>query len=231
MTLVYIPGLLSDGRVWRAVADRVGGAFAIADMEGPDSIAGMAAAVLATVAGPVLPVGHSMGGRVAMEMARIAPERMRGLVLADTGHHPLADGERAARAAKVALGHRDMAALVDAWLPPMVGPDRQEDAALMADLRQMAMAAGPERHARQIAALVGRPDAAPGLRAVRVPVLLLVGAADCWSPRAQHDEIAAMLPDARVVEIAGAGHFLPVEKPRETATAIRDWLAARGLTS
>ncbi len=229
MTLVYIPGLVSDGRVWRAVAEAVGGAAQrVAVMDQP-SITEMAAHVLGAVPGEVIPVGHSMGGRVAMEMARLAPERMRGLVLVDTGHHPLAPGELEKREAKIALGHRDMAGLVADWLPPMVDPGRHGDAALMADLRDMVLAAGPEVHERQIRALVGRPDAALSMRQVTCPVLLLAGVSDQWAPLAQHQEIAAMVRNARVIEVPGAGHFLPIEKPAETAAAIRDWLAAEGL--
>lgn len=230
MTLIYIPGLVSDARVWRPVAEAVGGDFGIADVSGGTSITGMAQAVLAEVPGHVIPVGHSMGGRVAMEMARLAPDRMRGLVLADTGHHPLAPGEEAKRAAKIALGHRDMQALVADWLPPMVDPSRHGDRTLMDDLAAMVLAAGPDQHERQIRALVGRPDAAEGLAAVTCPVLLLVGASDRWSPRPQHEEIAARVAGpSKVVEIEGAGHFLPCERPGQTAAAIRDWLARTGL--
>ncbi|MDF0603089.1 alpha/beta hydrolase [Psychromarinibacter sp. C21-152] len=225
MTLVYVPGLASDARVWRPVAERVGGAFVIADVSGPERITDMAEGVLAQAAGSVIPVGHSMGGRVAMEMARIAPERMRGLVLADTGYRPLGPGEAEKRLAKVALGHRDMEALVADWLPPMVDPGRHGDTALMDDLREMILAAGPDQHARQIRALIGRPDAGASLGDVTCPVLLLVGATDGWAPRAQHEEIADLVAGpAKVVEVAGAGHFLPVEKPDETAAAIADWL-------
>ena len=89
-TLIYVPGLLSDARVWREVAEGVGGDFVIADVTTQDSITAMAESALALADGPVIPVGHSMGGRVSMEMARLAPARMAGLVLADTGHNALA---------------------------------------------------------------------------------------------------------------------------------------------
>lgn len=229
MTLVYIPGLLSDARVWRPVAQRVGGDWCHADIGGGATITAMAENVLADAPGRIVPVGHSMGARVAMEMARLAPGRVAGVVLADTGHHPLAPGEREKRLAKIALGHRDMGALADEWLPPMVDPSRHGDRAFMDDLRGMVLATGAERHERQIRALIARPEMESVLRALTCPVLLLVGGNDGWSPPAQHRAIAAMIGAAQLVEIDGAGHFLPCEKPRETADAIAAWLAATGV--
>ncbi|WP_425049805.1 alpha/beta fold hydrolase [Psychromarinibacter sp. S121] len=229
-TLLYVPGLLSDARVWREVAEGVGGGFVIADVTTQNSITAMAQSVLALAEGPVIPVGHSMGGRVSMEMARLAPERMAGLVLADTGHNALAEGERAKREAKVAEGNADMGAMVTAWLPPMVGASRHSDAALMGDLTEMSVACGPEVHARQIGALINRPDAGASLGGVTCPVLLLVGDEDVWSPEPQHREIAGMVSGpSDVVVVEGAGHFLPYEKPEAVIEAMTDWLAAQDL--
>jgi pimeloyl-ACP methyl ester carboxylesterase len=226
-TLVYIPGLVSDARVWRPVAEALGGDHVLADSMSAGSIEGMARQALGLAEGPLVPVGHSMGARVAVEMARQAPERVTGLVLADTGHHPLAPGETEKREAKIALAHRDMAALVADWLPPMVDAGRHGDTALMEDLRAMVMAAGPDLHERQIRALMGRPDAGAALAELRVPLLLLVGETDLWSPPAQHEEIAALAPGAEstLVTVPGAGHFLPLERPEPVVRAMRDWLA------
>jgi len=229
-TLIFIPGLLSDCRVWTPLAGALAeapGGFDIhhADVTRDDSIAAMAARILGDVAGPVLPVGHSMGGRVAIEIARQAPDRVRGLVLSNTGHAPATAAELPKREAKIRGGHADMAALVADWLPPMVAPGRGTDAALMEPLSEMAEAVGPLVHERQIRALMGRPDAGATLPDVVVPVLLMTGTEDGWSPEPQHREIAAMLPEARLEVIAGAGHFLPVEQPETVAATVRDWLS------
>lgn len=227
-TYIFIPGLISDARVWHDVAAAVDAPAITVTMTEDDSIPAMAERALGAADGPLVPVGHSMGGRVAMEMARRAPERMAGLVLADTGHHPLAPGERPRRLARIAEAHADMGRMVDDWLPGMVGAARHATPR-MAALREMAVAAGPDVHERQIRALIGRPDALPGLAGLACPVLLLVGAEDRWSPRAQHDEIAAVLAAAEVVEIPDAGHFLPFENPVATRTAILAWAARHGL--
>ena len=228
-TLVLIPGLVSDRTVWLPVADSVGGTMPVhhADLTRGDSITGLAQGLLAAVGGPLVVAGHSMGGRVAMEMARLAPERVRGLVLADTGHRPRREGEDAKRQQMIDLGHRGMDLLADEWLPPMVDPARVADRALMAALRAMVLRADAALHERQIRALLGRPDATAYLSTIACPVLLVVGRQDGWSPVAQHQEIAAAVPDAELVVIEHAGHFAPLERPHEVAGAIADWLDRR----
>jgi pimeloyl-ACP methyl ester carboxylesterase len=228
-TLVLVPGLVSDQFVWQSVADAVVGDMPVhhADLTQCGSIAEMARGLLASVSGPIIVVGHSMGGRVAMEMVHIAPDRVCGLVLADTGHHPKRKGEDVKRHYMIDLGHKSMDLLVDEWLPPMVGPASVADKDLMAELRAMVLRAGPVVHERQIRALLGRPNATAYLKTIRCPVLLIVGQNDIWSPISQHEEIAATVQDSELVVIEEAGHFAPIERPHEVASAIRGWLARR----
>lgn len=225
LTTVFVPGLLSDDRVWKGPAERLGGINPhFADVTRQGSIEEMARDVLSGVEGDLLVAGHSMGGRVAMEMARQAPERVKGLILANTGHVPTRDGEEAERLNRVELGHRDMGALADEWLPPMVDEARHDDTGFMAELRDMVLDIGPEVHERQIRALLKRPDAGAYLSEITCPVLLLTGDKDSWSPAAQHEEIAEMLPDAELRLVGSAGHFAPIERPNETAREIEAWL-------
>ncbi|MWD29847.1 alpha/beta fold hydrolase [Aquicoccus sp. SCR17] len=224
-TFVFIPGLLSDDRVWRPVAEKIEAEGAhFADVTGADGITGMAQSVLDSVEGDLIVLGHSMGGRVAMEVARLAPKRVRGLVLANTGHGGLRDGEEETRRRKIELGHEDMDRLADEWLPPMVASERHDDDELMGSLRDMVLETGPEVHERQIRALLERPDASDYLGDLDCPILLIVGDRDEWSPVAQHEEIAALAQDAELQVIGGAGHFTPVERPNESAAVVEAWL-------
>jgi pimeloyl-ACP methyl ester carboxylesterase len=229
--VVLIPGRLSDGRVWQSVAAALpeGARAATADVTRAATITGMAEDALSLLEGEIVAIGHSMGGRVAMEMARLAPDRVRGLVLANTGHAPLQPGEAASREAKIALGHQDMRRLAAEWLPPMLGAAHVGDKALLAQLTEMVLRAGPQVHERQIRALIARPDAAATLPRLACPILLLAARDDRWSPPAQHEEMAALAPDATLEVIERAGHFAPLEQPQATARAIAGWLAARRL--
>lgn len=228
ITYVLIPGLLSDDVVWKDLARRLGPGAVAADVTRDDSIEKMARRLLDETGGDVVAVGHSMGGRVAMEMARQAPDRVRGLVLVSTGHNGGTEAELPKRQARIALGHQSMARLADDWLPGMVAPHRQQDGALIGGLRAMVLRHDARIHERQIHALIGRPDAAAYLPEITCPILLLVGSDDGWSPVPQHRKIAELAPDTYLRVIEGAGHFLPAEKPAETVAAITDWLHERG---
>lgn len=110
-----------------------------------------------------------------------------------------------------------MAALAAEWLPPMVHPDGHGVASLMAPLTAMVCRMTPELH--------DRPDAA-AIGAYRGPVLLVVDRQDAWSPVAQHEEIAALLPQAKPVVIEEAGHFAPIERPHAVAETLAAWALA-----
>ena len=168
-----------------------------------------------------------MGARIAMEVAHQAPNRVRALVLANTGHHPLKDGETEKRQAKIDAGHADFPAMVKDWLPPMMAASRHDDTALIANLTEMALSVGPDAHERQIRALVGRPDAGAYVAGIACPILLLTGTEDVWSPEAQHREIQNMAQQADLHVVQNAGHFLPVEQPDVVAKIISDWLKSK----
>jgi Predicted hydrolases or acyltransferases (alpha/beta hydrolase superfamily) len=212
MNVLLIPGLLCDAYCWGPVLERT--EARVADLSTQDNLTRMAQDQLDLYPGPLRVAGHSMGARVALEMARLAPGRVEKLALLDTGVHPLKPGERESRAEIVRFAYEQgMPALAARWLPPMVWAENQKNAALMAELTAMVLRMDPDRHARQIKALVDRPDAAAYLPDIACPVLLMVGRHDQWSPVAQHEEMLALLPDARLEVIEDAGHFAPVERP------------------
>jgi pimeloyl-ACP methyl ester carboxylesterase len=227
LQVVLLPGLLCDASVWAAQAGALAAHVdvAVADFSQHDSITDMARSALALMDGEIIAIGHSMGARAALEMVRLAPERIGRLALLDTGVHPRREGEEVTRQVLVDLAFAEgMGALADQWLPPMVHEARVDDPALMAPLKAMVMRATPEQHRRQIQALLNRPDAQPLLPTITCPTLVMVGRQDRWSPLAQHEEIAAALPNASLVVIEDSGHMAPVEQPERVTQALLDWL-------
>lgn len=232
--LILITGLMCDAAVWEPVLPHLQANAAdvvIPDHGMANSITLMATQILDRAAPRFALAGHSMGGRVAMEMLRLAPERVMRIALLDTGHTPLPQGDAAAleRSKRMALlkiareqGVRAMAAQ---WAQGMVHPDRLQDADLMASIIAMFDRKSADVFAAQIEALLGRPDAAPVLRSCRVPALLACGAQDSWSPVSQHQAMQALLPSAELEVIEDAGHMCPMERPRELATVLNHWLA------
>ncbi|WP_407529360.1 alpha/beta fold hydrolase [Methylobacterium oryzisoli] len=143
------------------------------------------------MAGPFLAAGHSMGGRVALEIVRQAPDRVAGLGLLNTGVHPAAEGGAAKRQELVDLAYaKGNRALAGQWLPPMLSPNRVKDLRLVASLIEMVCRSTPEIFERQVGALLRRPDAREGLDRIACPAILASGTADGCSPLARHEEMA-----------------------------------------
>jgi pimeloyl-ACP methyl ester carboxylesterase len=225
-TIVLMPGLICDAQFWtarRALEELA--PVVVADFSQDASIQAMAGRVVDSTAGPVIAIGHSMGGRVALEVLRRIPQRVTGLALLNTGIHTRRDGEEAKRAELVRLAYEaGMAALADRWVPPMVDPRRKDDDALLAPMKAMVLRATPEQHERQIRALLERPDPRELLPRITCPTLVMVGRQDQWSPVSQHEEIAALIPGAKLVIIEDAGHMSQMEQPAATTAALVDWV-------
>lgn len=228
-TVVLLSGLLCDEEVWRGTLARLAPDHDIlcpGFLDHP-SIEAMAAQVLARAPGRFSLAGHSMGGRVALEIAARAPDRLERLALLDTGFHPARPGEAEGRSRLIRLALEEgMAALARQWLPPMLAPQRVRDEALMGRLTAMVERATPRLFQRQIGALLTRPNAHRGLTSIPCPTAVIVGRQDAWSPPAQHEEMTALIPHAWLSVIEEAGHMAPVEQPEAVAEALAAWMQA-----
>jgi pimeloyl-ACP methyl ester carboxylesterase len=171
-----------------------------------------------------------MGARVALEVYRTAPRRVTRLALLDTGYQALPPGaagdeERARRQALVALARAEgMRAMGREWMWPMVHPARRGDAPLVEAILAMVERRTPQQFAAQIRALLERNDLTELLRSVRVPTLVGCGRDDAWSPVAQHEAIAALVPGSKLAIFDDCGHMAPMERPAAVADALAAWL-------
>lgn len=225
--LYLLPGLLCDARIWAHQIAALGDVadIRVADLRGYRSIEDMAQGVLADAPPRFALAGHSMGGRVALQIVSAAPERVDRLALLDTGVHGPREEERESRGALVELGlAQGMAAVARKWLPPMVLAAHRADAALMAMLTDMVESMTPQVFADQTHALLTRPDATPQLGAIACPVMVGVGRDDLWSPVAQHEFIAGQIPGATLSIFEDSGHMAPAEAGAAVSAALRDWL-------
>jgi pimeloyl-ACP methyl ester carboxylesterase len=224
MTVFLLPGLLCDETIWSGQRDALGESadVVIPDFRYVNSIPAMAKLVLDAAPKRFSVAGHSMGGRVALEVFRMAPERVERLALLDTGVHPRAAGEESKRGELVDLARsHGMAALAARWLPPMLHPDHSTQ---LQPLTEMVMHSTPETFANQQRALLDRPDARAILPSIQCPALVLCGRQDAWSPVSQHEEIAAAIPQAKLIIVDDCGHMSPAEQPAAVSNALRDWL-------
>jgi pimeloyl-ACP methyl ester carboxylesterase len=214
--LILLPGLMCDAGVWRAQIAAFGGAWdvRVPDFHGLDSFDAMAEAALALADGPFALAGHSMGGRVAMQVAAAAPDRVLRLALLDTGAHLPTAGEAESRLALVATGEREgVEAVIQTWLPPMLAPANREDSALWNEIAAMQRRAGVQTLKRQQQALLNRRDGFAQLDTVKVPTAFITGALDAWSPPEQHREMQAHVAGSTLTVIDDCGHMAPMEAP------------------
>ena len=195
-----------------------------------DDLARLAAAALDAlgVQRAVL-AGCSMGGYAAMAFARLFPERLAALCLMNTKADPDTAEQRAAREAGAQLALASgAAAAVDPQLPKLVAPGLAEsDPSLWRRVLSLAAGATPQGVADALRGLALRPDAAPGLRRVQVPALVIAGEHDQLVPRAAMEALAAGIAGARFEVVPGAGHYTFLERPVEAAALVTGFL--RGL--
>lgn len=230
--LVLLPGLMCDAAVWAPQVEALAGRIEchVPDYGDRNSLGAMAEYVLATVpAGRFALAGHSMGGRVAFEVWRRAPERVERLALLDTSYHPLAPGEAGEAERRQRLGlleiarDQGMRTMAREWALGMVHPSRHATPVFEAVL-DMIQRSSPDIFAAQIEALLGRPDATPLLGTIRCPTLLLCGREDGWSPPARHEFMRERIAGARLVVVEACGHMCTMEQPAAVSAALASWL-------
>jgi pimeloyl-ACP methyl ester carboxylesterase len=195
------------------------------------SLAQMAEATLAAAPRKFALAGHSMGGRVAFEVFRRAPERVTRIAVMNTGVTPLPEGEAGAeeergRRRLLAMAQTDgIRVMAQEWLKGMIPAHRQGDRELTERIIQMFERKTPDVFETQMLALLGRPDVRPLLGQIRCPALVLTGQDDLWSPPARHQEIASAIgASAKLVLVPKSGHMSTMEWPHEVAQAMRKWL-------
>jgi pimeloyl-ACP methyl ester carboxylesterase len=224
---VLLSGLLCDETFWSDIPQRLAAVAAsqVVSFRGFSSIAAMAQHVLEVAPERFAVAGHSMGGRVALEIIRAAPRRITGLALLNTSVHAVRDGEPQSRSHLLRIAQEQgMSALAAEWLPPMMGSDAARAAELMPRQCAMIQRFTAEAYAGQVSAMLNRPEVLSLLLRITVPTLLLSGSDDAWSPVSQQQSIRRRIPHATLFEIHGAGHMAPLERPDAVAVALREWL-------
>jgi pimeloyl-ACP methyl ester carboxylesterase len=229
LPLLALPGLLLDERFWEAQAAALAPRHPLTSfaLTPETTIADLAEAALARApAGRFALAGLSMGGYVALEIVRRAPERVSALALLDTSARPDTAEQTQARRAAIAASASDFEGVVRALLPRLVHPSRVGDAALEAPLLAMARWIGRAGFVRQQEAIIGRIDSRPSLARIACPTLVLCGREDAILPLEVSEEMHAAIAGSRLVVVETCGHLSTLEQPDAVNAALREWLAS-----
>jgi pimeloyl-ACP methyl ester carboxylesterase len=225
--VLLLPGLLedADGFEHPIASMREVTTVTVADLTRADTIAALAAAALAQApAGALAIAGHSMGGYVALEIARSAPERMAKLALLNTHARPDSPESTQNRERLMHLARQDFSAVIETLMPKLLTPAHLEDADITGTISEMALGVGPEAFERQERAIIGRVDSRPNLGRIRCPTLVVAAEQDQLMPLEWLRELAQGIPGARLEIVRDSGHMAPLEQPAVVARLLRAWV-------
>lgn len=225
MPLLLIPGMMCDARMWGDLPTQLGCDIHHALPVAGENVQDMATAILVNAPPRFALAGLSMGGIIAMEILRQAPDRVARLALLDTNPRAETPDTQARRAPQIARAlSGELNAVIRDEMKPNYLADTPNQQPILDLCMDMALSLGPQVFARQSRALRDRPNQCATLAAFKGPALVLMGVADRLCPRDRHEQMHALMPQSRLVIIPDAGHLPPLENPAATLTALSDWL-------
>jgi pimeloyl-ACP methyl ester carboxylesterase len=225
--LFLLPGLLNDARLWQYQISGLSDVAhaTVADLTGADSISALASMALSQApAGRFALAGLSMGGYVALEIMRQAPNRVSALALLDTSARPDTAQATESRRNLMQLAETNFPAVIDPLLPRLVHSSRLTDASIVTTIRAMAESVGKDAFLRQQRAIISRIDSRPFLDQIQCPTLVLCGSEDVITPVEVHQELFSAIPTAGLTILEECGHLSTLDRPQQVTDALRKWL-------
>lgn len=225
--ILLLPGLLNDASLF---AEQITVLSTLATVEVGDlttggTIPAMAASVLeAASAKRFVLAGLSLGGYVAFEIIRQAPERVAGLVLIDTSARPDSAEASAKREELIALAATNLDAVTEQLLPRLSHPERMNLPGVRGVIQSMARSLGQDVFIRQQRAIMDRPDSRPTLAGIDCPTLVICGRQDLITPPELASEMADGIRQAKLQIIEQCGHLSTLDQPEEVSRVMLDWI-------
>jgi len=223
--LLLLPGLICDERLWRDVISGLDAGATVADLTQDESMTAMAERALAAAPPRFALAGLSMGGYVAFEIMRLAPERVTHLALFDTSARADDEARRETRRKGIELvGQGKFIGVSRGLLGKLIAPQHM-GSEIARDVQAMSERVGPEAYIRQQKAILGRVDSRPTLSTITVPTLVGVGEADQMTPPELAEEMAVGIVGAELVRFPDSAHLPSMENPSAVVEAMKIWLA------
>jgi pimeloyl-ACP methyl ester carboxylesterase len=227
MPILLVPGVVCSPRIFSPVVPALWrfGPVTVANHIRDDNMGAIARRILAEAPPRFAIAGHSMGGYIAFEILRQAPERVAKLALMNTQARPDTPEATTRRRGLVARAQNgDYRGVLEELFSGFVHPSRLGDASLRQLVHDMGDDVGPEAFVRQQTAVISRPDSRPSLAWIKCPTLVLTGDQDNSVPNSQSVEMANGIPGAKLVILPDCGHLPQLELPQATADALVEWM-------
>jgi len=227
INLLLLPGLLCDARLFQSQMESLADIAqpVVGDLTIADTISELAADVLAHAPQKFALAGLSMGGYVALEIMRQAPERVLGLALLDTSARADTIEATASRHKLMEQAEVNFQIVLDTLMPKLVHPSRMKYNSMVDTVYSMGHRIGKDAFMRQQRAIMGRVDSRPHLSKIAdCPTLVLCGRDDVLTPVDVHEEMAAAIAGAKLVIVDECAHLSTMGQPEKVGQAMREWL-------
>jgi pimeloyl-ACP methyl ester carboxylesterase len=225
--VVILPGLLEDADAFRFQIEalREIASCKVADLTRADTIEGLAKHALQQApAGSFALAGHSMGGYVALEIMRQAPDRVDRLALLNTHARPDSPEATENRKRLMALAEKDFPAVIQSLMPKLMTEEHLMDLDRAGTLSEMALGIGKEAFIRQEKAIIGRIDSRPHLPRIKCKTLVLAARNDALMPVELLEELSRGIPKSTLAIVEDSGHMASIEQPERVAELLTAWL-------
>jgi pimeloyl-ACP methyl ester carboxylesterase len=223
----FLPGLLEDADAFGYQIERLRQSTpcTVADLTRAGTIAALAKEALEQAPeGRFALVGHSMGGYVALEIMRQAPQRVDRLALLNTNARSDTPEATANRRRLMDLAQKDFPEVIRTLIPKLLLDDHATYAEMAGTITEMALATGKEAFALQERAIIGRIDSRPHLGHIACPTLVLAARQDALMPLDLLEELARGIPGSTLAVVERSGHMAPIERPEEVLELLGAWL-------
>jgi pimeloyl-ACP methyl ester carboxylesterase len=225
--LLILPGLLEDADAFASQIEALRDALnvIVADLTRAEAIADLAKHALEQApAGPFSLAGHSMGGYVALEIMRQAPQRVQRLALLNTNARPDSPESTENRRRLMALAEKDFPAVVQSLMPKLVTAEHLMDLDISGTISEMALGIGKDAFIRQEKAIIARIDSRPHLPRIKCNTLVLAARKDALMPVELLEELARGIPRSTLAIVEDSGHMASIEQPGEVTELLEAWL-------
>jgi pimeloyl-ACP methyl ester carboxylesterase len=227
---ILCPGFMTDRALWSRMEPGLAelGACTFADLSRTDDLEAAARDILESAPGRFILIGFSLGGFVAREIVRLAPDRVSGVVLMNSSARP--PRPEIAKRNAFLIGHtkeRGFRGLSSDAVKKAFHPDLRENEALIQEVKDMALRLGADAFIRQLS--IQRRDGRPDLANIACPALVIWARQDELRSMNESQEMADAIPGARFEIIEDCGHMTPMEAPAAVIARIAGWLEQSGI--